>query len=242
MVLQGSGREPTFPIKIKLYMKSNMLIFLALICLHSRAQDCQRYLFLQKNKTIEMTIYDKKGEASAKQVYQVSDVSTSGAVTKGSLATEMFDKKGRSMAKANSTVQCNGGTMMVDMKMMLPQQQQEQFKTEAKADNVYLEYPAKMATGDALKDGNMTMEINTSGLPSKAIIVISNRKVEGQESVTTPAGTWDCYKITYKAKLTIKMGPIPINTNLDGAEWFAPNFGVVKSQSKHGGTAITSIK
>ena len=28
----------------------------------------------------------------------------------------------------------------------------------------------------------------------------------------------------------------------EGTEWFAPGFGVVKTEGKHGGTAITSIK
>ena len=228
--------------EIKKYMKIPVFILLSLICLHTQSQDCQHYLFLQKNKTIEMTIYNKKGEPGGKQVYQVSDVSTSGGVTKGSLASEMFDKKGKSLAKANSTVQCTGGVMMIDMKLMLPQQQAQQMKADAKIDNTFMEYPVKMATGDALKDGNMTVEMNNSGLATTMNMVISNRKVEGRESVTTDAGTWDCYKISYKGKMTIKMGPIPINTNLDGVEWFAPNFGVVKTQSKYGGTAITSIK
>jgi hypothetical protein len=223
-------------------MKALLLIFFSLVCFRALSQDCAHFLFLQKDKTIEMTIYNKKGEATAKQVYQVSDVSTNGGVTKGNLATEMFDKKGKSIARANSTIQCNGGTIMMDMKMMLPQQQAGQVKADAKMDNMLLEYPAKMAAGDALKDGNMTMEMNTSGLPSTATIVITERKVEGQESVTTPAGTWDSYKITYKGKMTIKMGPIPVNTNLDGTEWFVPGFGIVKTESKHGSTAITSIK
>lgn len=223
-------------------MKLAVLTIACLTTFHSFAQDCEHYLFLQKDKVIEMTIYNKKEEPNGKQVYQVSDVSTAGSVTKASLASEMFDKKGKSLAKANSTVECKGGAMMIDMKMMLPQQQAQQLKTEAKADNIYLEYPASMAVGDALKDGNMTIEMNTSGLPSTTTMVISNRKVEAQESVTTPAGTWNCYKISYKAKVTIKMGPLPINTNFDGVEWFAPNFGVVKTQSKYGSTAITSIK
>src|SRR3569833_354934 len=96
-----------------------------------------------------MSIYNKKGDLAARKVYQVSDVSSGGGTTTGHLTTEMFDKKGKSIATATSTVECNGGVMMMDMKMLLPQQQAEQFKTEAKADNVYLEYPAKMSAGDA---------------------------------------------------------------------------------------------
>jgi len=30
--------------------------------------------------------------------------------------------------------------------------------------------------------------------------------------------------------------------NIDGTEWYAPGFGVVKTESKNGGTAITAIK
>ena len=132
---------------------------------------------------------------------------------------------------------------MFDMKMMLPQQEQEQFgSTEAKADNFYLEYPAKMQIGDALKDGTLTMDIKHGGMQQTLNMLMHDRKVEGRESVTTPAGTWDCYKISYKCKLGIKTGPINIPVNFEGLEWYAPGFGVVKTQSKNGGTAITSIK
>jgi len=218
--------------------------YLGIISLHAvHGQDCSNYLFLQKDKTVEMTIYDKKGEPNGRQVYQVSDVTTGGGATTGTLNSEMFDKKGKSMARAVSSIRCQGGVMMVDMKMMMPQQQAQQFaKADAQASNIYLEYPATMNPGDALKDGNFSMDINTGGLKETMTMLITDRKVEGKESVTTPAGTWDCYKISYKGKMTIRMGPLPINTNLEGTEWFAPGFGVVKIQSKYGGTAITSIK
>ncbi|HMH22035.1 MAG TPA: hypothetical protein VK563_09675 [Puia sp.] len=210
--------------------------------LQAFSQDCKSYFFLQKNKTIEMTIYNKKGEPNGKMVYLVSDVATAGATTTAALASEMFDKKGKSTAKANSSIRCNGGVMMIDMKMMIPQQQAAQFKTDVKADNVYLEYPANMQPGADLKDGNFSMEMNNGGLAQTLNMLISNRKVEGKESVTTEAGTWDCFKISFKSKIGVKTGFINIPINMDGTEWFAPGFGVVKSQSKYGGTAITSIK
>ena len=207
------------------------------------AQDCQHFLLLQKNKIIEMTIYDKKGQPNGKQVYTVSDVSEGGGMTTGNLASELFDKKGKSMAKAGGVVRCNGGAMLVDMKMLLPQQQQEQYaNTQVKADNAYLEYPIGMKPGDALKDGNFAMDINNHGMQQTLTMVISDRKVEAQESVTTAAGTWNCYKISYKSKMTVKTGIIGIPFTFEGVEWYAPGFGVVKTQSKYGGTEITSIR
>jgi hypothetical protein len=224
--------------------RSMLAVFAGLfLAFAASAQDCSNYLFLQKNKTVEMTIYNKREEPNGRQVYEVSDVTSNNGVTSGNLNSELFDKKGKSLAKANSTVRCSGGVMMFDMKMMLPQQQQEQFaSTEAKSDSFYLEYPSKMQIGDALKDGTLTMDIKHGGMHQTLTMLIHDRKVEGQESVTTPAGTWNCYKISYKSKLGMKTGPINIPINFEGLEWYAPGFGIVKTQSKYGGTAITSIK
>ncbi len=71
---------------------------------------------------------------------------------------------------------------------------------------------------------------------------VTDRKVEAKEAVTTTAGTWDCYKISFKSKMVIKMTVIGIPLNLSGTEWYAPGVGVIKTESKNGGTAITSIK
>ncbi|AXY75456.1 hypothetical protein D3H65_16360 [Paraflavitalea soli] len=207
------------------------------------AQDCKSYYYLQNNKTIEMTMYDKKGDDNGKQIYTVSDVQQSGGALTASLNSEMFNKKGKSLAKGKGTIQCKGGAMMVDMKMSLPAAQQEQFaSTDAKADNIYMEYPSSMKEGDQLKDATMNLEINTNGMKQSVIMIVNERKVEGKESVTTTAGTWECYKISYKSKMTIKTMGIGIPVNIEGTEWFAPGFGIVKTQSKHGGTAITAIK
>lgn len=80
------------------------------------------------------------------------------------------------------------------------------------------------------------------GFGKSMTMVINNRKVEGQESITTAAGTWNCFRITYKSRISVKTGPFGIPVNVESTEWYAPGFGIVKTQSKYGGTAITSIK
>ena len=207
------------------------------------AQDCKNYYYLQNGKTIEMTFYNKKGTANGRNVYSVSNVSGGSSSLTGTVNSEMFDKKGRSIAKSNLEIVCKGGIMMVDMKMFIPAAQQEQYaKADVKADKIYIEYPSSMKVGDALKDATFSMTVNNAGMVSDVNMVISNRKVEGKESVTTSAGTWDCYKISFKNSTKIKMMGIGVPANFDGTEWFAPGFGIVKTESKHGTTAITSIK
>ena len=190
-----------------------------------------------------MTIFDKKGEPSGKQVYMVSNYQATADGATASLNTEMFDKNGKSTAKSSNSIKCSNGIMMMDMKMSMPQAQAAQAgNTDVKAENVYLEYPSSIHAGDKLKDGHMEMNIDNKGMQQTIIMDVTDRKVEDNEKITTTAGTWDCYKITNKTKLKIKTMGIGIPMNMEVTEWYSPGFGVVKSKTKYGETAITSIK
>jgi hypothetical protein len=223
-------------------MKSLLLSgALILFAFNISAQDCAGYYFLQNNKTIEMAILNKKGEQSSKQVYTVSNVENSGSTTTADLESEMFDRKGKSIVKSSAKIKCESGVMLIDMKMSMPQQPGLE-PSNIKGDNIYMEYPNKMSVGDNLKNATMHLEWDNKGLKQSMDMEVTDRKVEGQEKITTPAGSWDCYKISYKSKTRIKTMGIGVPMNIDGIEYFAPGFGIVKTQSKHGGTEIVSIK
>ncbi|HEY0433559.1 MAG TPA: hypothetical protein VGC95_06780, partial [Chitinophagaceae bacterium] len=90
------------------------------------AQNCKEYYFLQNNKTVEMTIANRKGKESGKMVYSVSNVTSKGNTTTGTINSEVFDKNGKSISKATNNIQCLNGVLMMDMKMFIPSAQQEQ--------------------------------------------------------------------------------------------------------------------
>jgi len=191
-----------------------------------------------------MTISNKKGEESGKMTYAVSESKKNGSSITAMINSEFVDAKGKTISKATNNVKCENGVMQMDMKTFIPPLQTEQMKTgEAKAADVYLEYPSNMNVGDQLKDGLFDMDYeSTSGLKSSIEISITERKVEGKESVTTPAGTWECYRISAKNKIVSKTAGIGFPIKMDVVEWFAPGFGIVKTESKTGKTEITSIK
>jgi len=208
------------------------------------SQDCSNYYFLQNNKTIEMTISNNKGKESGKMTYVVSDSKKNGGSITATINSEFVDANGKTITKATNNVKCENGVIQMDMKTFIPPVQMEQMKTgEAKATDVYLEYPANMNVGDQLKDGQFNMDYeSSSGLKSSIEISITERKVEGKETATTPAGTWECYKISAKNKIVSKIAGIGFPIRMDVVEWFAPGFGIVKTESKTGKTEITSIK
>lgn len=190
-----------------------------------------------------MTITNKKGKETGKITYAISNVQQTGSTVTSTINSEFVDAKGKLISKATNNMKCVSGIIMMDMKMFIPSAQQEQMgDISGSGEQSYLEYPSTMNAGDVLKDGQFSMDFKMqSGIGAHINVDITKRKVEGKESVTTPAGTWDCFKINYHSKVVVKMG-IGIPINADVTEWYAPGFGVVKSESNGGGTEITAIK
>jgi hypothetical protein len=226
-------------------MKQTGLFLLGMLCsMLVYAQDCKNYYFLQNNKTIELSIYNKKGKEDGKVVYKITDVKKNGGTVSSTINSSFYNnKKTEPFSNAVTRAKCTGGMMMMDMKMFIPSQQMEQVKNiDATANDVFLEYPSGMKEGDNLKDGHFAMDMSSEGgIKSSIEIDMTERKVVGKESITSPAGTWECLKITYKSRIKIKM-IVGIPIKMDITEWFAPGFGVVKTQTKHGSTLITAIK
>jgi hypothetical protein len=223
-------------------MKKIITLLLLTVNFTSFSQNCDSYYYFQKNKTVEMTITNKKGKESGKNIYTIADVNKSGTMVSSTINSELLDSKGKSIATAINNMKCVAGVIMMDMKMFIPSAQQEQMGTVAGGGEVYIEYPANMKEGDALKDASFSMDFKSkAGMNGSITIEMTNRKVESKESITTPAGTWNCFKITYHSKMNFKM-LIGFNMNADVTEWYAPGFGVVKTESGGGGTEITAVK
>jgi hypothetical protein len=224
-------------------MKKSILPVLLLFSMASFSQNCSGFYYLQNNKTIEMTITNKKGKDVGKNIYTIANVQRSGSTVTSTVNSEFITSNGKSVAKATNVIKCTNGIIMMDLKMFIPSTQQEQMGTVSSAGGeAYLEYPSNMKEGDMLKDGQFSMDYKSStGLNGHVSVDITNRKVGGKESITTAAGTWDCYKITYHSKVVIKI-VLGIPMNSDVTEWYAPGFGVVKTESNNGKTEITSVK
>lgn len=208
------------------------------------AQDCKNFFYLQNNKVVEMSIFNRKGKPDGKCTYTVQEVKKNGSSVISKVKSEIVSEKGKLLATALTNVKCTGGVMMMDMSMFIPAGNMQQVKNvDATANAVYLDYPANMQVGGQLPDGHFKMNTSSGdGLNSELEMDITERKVTAKESVTSPAGTWECFKITYHSKLKIRVAGIGIPINMDVTEWFAPGFGVVKTESKYGSTLITAIR
>ncbi|MEP6615778.1 MAG: hypothetical protein ABJA57_04335 [Ginsengibacter sp.] len=220
-------------------------IILASVCfsINIHAQDCKNLYYLQSGKTVEMTIYSKKGNVTGKQVYNIGEVTSNNGIIGSTITSEMIDKDGKSINKSTNKIQCNNGVLMMDLKMFIQGPQLEQIKNADATGSVsYLEYPVDMKTGDKLKDADFNMDYTANGIGSNLTLNMSDRFVLGKDNVSSPAGSWDAFKIGYKSKIKMKVAGIGIPINMEVTEWYVPGFGIVKTESKYGSTLITSIK
>ena len=234
-------------------MKSLIISVTALVIFISgAAQNCAGYYYLT-NSEVEMTTYDKKAKESGKIVYTISGVNKNGNETTASFLSEMKDEKGKSLSKGAGKYKCSNGSLFIDAKVAMPQEQMAAYKEmDVKADEVFIEYPASLAAGQSLKDVSLKMEVINKGTVFSVITLDqTNRKVEGKESVTSPAGTWECWKITYDGRFRSTIGGpsgIGVPVNFKSTEWFAPGFGIVKTETYNkndklmGSTLITATK
>ena len=58
------------------------------------------------------------------------------------------------------------------------------------------------------------------------VTTLSHRKVVGKESITTPAGTFDCIKLSYEVQTQILS-----SVSGSAIEWYAADVGIVKTVS-----------
>jgi len=215
------------------------------ISLTTLGQNCTGYYLMQNNKTVEMAVYDRKGDPLGKLVYTVSGLVTTDTGSSTHVTVEQFNKRGKNTLTYHNVMQCKGGTFLMDFKYLTSKGEENQYewaKRKGRTSYDYLEYPVQLSVGERLKDGKFHIDRNGNENEQLIDMAITDRKVEGKESVTTPAGTWDCFRISFKTKIVMEIRRMPNTINMDCEEWYAPGFGVVKTQAKgFGGTELTSI-
>jgi hypothetical protein len=193
------------------------------------AQECVMYFPDKIGSTREVKFYDQRDRLSSITRQEILDKITSGSKTQVKVRTTSFDKDESEIHTGDLEFVCEDGTFRFDLKDYLDPASlaaYEEMGIEFKADN--LAYPARLGPGDKLPDGGIQMVVKSGTTTILTLTVdISNRKVEGTESITTEAGTFKCHKITYD--VASKAGFI--STSSTAIEWIADGVGMVRNET-----------
>ena len=190
------------------------------------AQDCTYFYPMEEGTLIELRHYDKKAKISGTTRQEIVDKQISGGTVAISIKSTFFDEKGEELLTSDLTMECKDGVFTFDMDNYMNDQMlagigDMEFTIEG--DN--LEFPANMSPGDQLKDGTIKLIVPDMSMMNMTTKVY-NRKVEAIEKVSTEAGSFECYKISYDLFMD---GMIDINSK--GIEWIARDVGVIRTET-----------
>lgn len=189
---------------------------------------CSKYYTFKKGATMQYTLYNKKGKKDGVSTYHVKSVTEDGDVSKAVMAVNFKDKKGKEVFDIDYKFTCTQNTVKIDYQSMLSSQMLEQYKDmDITITGSDIEVPNDLKVGQNLPDAEVNLSVNMSGMNMKTTVNTVNRKVEKKETITTPAGTFDCYVIYSEQQTKMMM----MNQTFLSRVWLAEGVGMIKEES-----------
>lgn len=211
-------------------MKSQLLILFAfLFAIQLQAQDdCSIYYPLKEGTKLEYTSYNKKDKAEGSTSTEVQAVENTSQGIKATIKSSTTDDKGKEAFSGTYDVRCEDGKIIMDASSMLDAAMQQSFANmEVTMEGTDLVLPGKLQVGQELPDASTNIRAASSGINIvNMTVTITNRKVLGRENITTPAGTFDCYKISQDTNVKMM-----ISKTLSSVDYYAEGVGVVRSEN-----------
>ncbi len=213
---------------MKKYLSVFVVSVMAFTVLPAFGQDCTIYSDYKEGTSTKMVHYDNKDKPTG---FTVTTVKERKSIPGGTslLFHQNYDNNDDYTFETEFEVKCVDGDVKVDMSKMIDPTMMsayEDMEIDVVADDMSI--PKNASPGDVLNDGSVTVTVDT-GTPIKVTVTVSlsNRKVESKETVVTPAGSFECLKITYD--ILSQVGFMKVRSS--AAEYYNKNHGVIKSES-----------
>lgn len=211
-------------------MKKSFSLFALIIffSLNALSQDCAIFIPGDTGTELHYEIRNAKGKLQSIYSQKVISIKENGGETIFELLQTHKDPKKPEKIILQDTIgfRCKGNEFYIDMGKYLNQKQLKGYKNmEIKMTTDDLMYPSKLSPGMNLKDGSINLEVG-NGLMNMTTNIV-NRKVEAREKVTTPAGSFECYKISEDVKSKIGF----IKVSLSNVTWIIQDIGTIRSES-----------
>ncbi len=190
---------------------------------------CEVFYVLEAGKRWEYQTYDAKGKPESR-IYQ--EVKSLAQQPEGGMEAlienRATDKNGKALTQGTFRLICKEDVLKMDLMTSLsPEVMQSLSNMEITVEGTEMLLPAALSKGQELPDAYTNIKAGMQGVAIVNMTIAStNRKVEDQELLQTPAGNFDCYRISYD--LSIKT---LIKKTYRVVEWYAKGAGMVRSET-----------
>lgn len=212
-------------------MRTLILIYsLLLVTSTSFSQDCSQYYPMEEGTSFQYTMTNKKGKTEGVTDYTITNVENSGGVTTATMNMKFTDEKGKEIMVSDYKISCAGGAVKIDYNSLVPSNMMKQYTdmgVEMDISGTDIELPNNLSVGQDLADANVAMTIKMTGMKMTVKVDQINRKVEKKESITSPAGTFECFVLT-QDNISETMGA---KQTMQSKLWLAEGVGMVKQET-----------
>ncbi|WP_298542342.1 hypothetical protein [uncultured Aquimarina sp.] len=212
-------------------MKTQFLIFTFFCISISYAQNnCSQFYPSKEGTTITMHHFNHKNKLTSKTSYEVLDIDSSGSDSKITMSMYLSDaKKQKKITEAQFTVTCNGGITTLDPESIISPSLFNQYKNmEYSIEGKGIDIPNTLSVGQELPDGQVAMSIDAGVMSIDMTVELKKRKVASKEIITTSAGSFNCYLITYINETNMSMG---MKQTSYVKQWIAKDVGLVQQET-----------
>lgn len=215
---------------MKKIIVTSMLLFSAVIL---SAQECSNFFYAKHNKGMQYHSFDRKNKFVGSDETLVTYLQKTAKGYEATVVSKQYDKKNELIHQSEHVVICSENMVYIDLKSIMDQSVLEAYQSmeiTMTTDNVIM--PTSLKVGETLPDATINIIVSSDGLKIVDMTyTIKNRVVESKESLTTAAGSFETYKITYEILVhTISMG-IPINRTLTATEWWCLSTGIIRTET-----------
>jgi len=197
-------------------------------------QLCDSLSFI-KGATYEMENY-RNGKKVGLNKTTVKDVVQKGSEKEATVVTEKYNESNQKTGESDAKIICTGDKVKIDIKDQMEHDAskgRDNMKMEVKES--YLEFPLNPTVGQTIPDNVIITKVsdkNSGREIGEHKTSFVNRKVVSKEKVTTPAGTFECFKATgdIKTEMTM-MGMNHPMSALKTVSYYNKEIGLIKSET-----------
>lgn len=186
--------------------------------------NCSKYYASKPGRKLIHKVFDKRERHSLTTEYNVESVTSSGIQVNFNL----WDKRGEHITGGKLELGCDNRTTYLAPESIMTDllsQYEDMEYTVTTTDRLAI--PNDLEIGQTLPDASASISLNAQILEINFDIILSNRKVVRREQIETPAGTFDCYVITYNNEMRGRVA----SRSYQCTDWIAEGIGMVKQET-----------
>ncbi|RTQ52575.1 hypothetical protein EJV47_06070 [Hymenobacter gummosus] len=202
------------------------------------AASCAQPFGLTDGTELTYQLSDEKKRPQGTQILKVASITPHEAEKKAPAYTEvllkssLYDANNRLQRNDEYVYQCRRDTVLTDGRLLLDPALLRSFRDRRFAyEPVHLAWPNQPTPGP-LPGGKLTVQVSSPSVDiAQVVTTVSQRKISGPQSLTTPAGTFQCYKVEaryeYVTQARADMARRSVKRVVD---YYAPGVGMVRSE------------